>query len=532
MTNTNKKITIYDTTLRDGSQGHGISFSVEDKLRIALALDNIKIDYIEGGYPGSNPKDDLFFEQIREKKLSHAKVVAFGSTRRKNTTCEKDALTQALVNSKADIVTIFAKTWDFQAEVALKITPEENLVLIKDTVSYLKSKGLTVFMDGEHYFDGFKANSEYALKALATAVEAGVDMLVLCDTNGGTLPHEISEIVNVTVKSTSVPVGVHLHNDTDTAVASSIAAVLAGAVSVQGTINGFGERCGNCNLTTLMPNLAIKMGYQFAASKYLTHLTELSRFVSETANMAPFGNMPFVGNNAFAHKGGVHVSALQRDTRTYEHIDPALVGNARNVLISELSGKSNIEFKAEELNIDLKEKPELSQSVLNRIKKLEDEGFQFEAANGSFELIFRNEIGEYVPFFALKGFRVITEMDEKNNMKCEATIKVEVNGKEEHTASDGDGPVDALNSALRKALDKFFPEIKDMQLVDYKVRVLNGKHGTASKVRVLMDSQRDGQTWSTIGVSSNIIEASWQAMVDSIEFMLFKKQNKGKKKRA
>lgn len=527
--NLSKKVTIYDTTLRDGGQSPGISFSLDDKLRIAVALDNMKIDYIEGGWPGSNPKDDLFFEKIREKKLSHAKVVAFGSTRRKNITCEKDSLVQALVDAKADVVAIVAKTWDFQATVALKISLEENLSLIRDTVVYLKSKGLTVFLDAEHYFDGYKSNATYALKALSVAAEAGADMLVLCDTNGGTLPHEVSEIVAATFQNTDVALGVHFHNDTDVAVANSIAAILAGASSVQGTINGYGERCGNCNLTTLLPNLALKMGYKFAAANSIAHLTDLSRFVSETANLVHYTNMPYVGNNAFSHKGGIHVSALQRDTRTYEHIDPSLVGNTRQVLISELSGKSNVEFKAHELSIDLNEKPDISKNILDKVKQLEGKGFQFEAADGSFELIFRGVTGEYTPFFALKGFRVITEMDEKNNMNCEATIKVEVNGQEEHTAADGDGPVSAIDNALRKALDKFYPEIKEMQLIDYKVRVLNGKDGTAAKVRVLIDSQRNGEQWGTVGVSTNIIEASWQALVDSIEFMLFKKHKKGKK---
>ncbi|MDR3237602.1 MAG: citramalate synthase [Spirochaetia bacterium] len=531
MSNTsNKKITIYDTTLRDGAQGLGISFSLDDKLRIAAALDNLKIDYIEGGWPGSNPKDDLFFEKIREKKLSHAKIVAFGSTRRKNTTCEEDPLIQSLIASKADIVAIFGKTWDFQATTALGISPEENLTLIRDSVTYLKKKGLTVFMDAEHYFDGFKSNSEYALRAITTAYESGADMLVLCDTNGGTLPHEVVPIVEETQKRVGGTLGVHFHNDTGVAVANSMAAVLAGAVSVQGTINGYGERCGNCSLTTLIPNMSLKMDYKFAAAKTLAQLTEVSRFVSETANLVHASNMPYVGGSAFAHKGGIHVSALQRDTKTYEHIEPALVGNSREILISELSGKSNIEFRAKELGIDMNGKPTLSKNILDKIKKMEDEGFQFEAAGGSFELIARGVTGEYSPFFALRGFRVITEMDEKNTMRCEATIKVDVDGKEEHSAADGVGPVGALDNALRKALEKFYPEIKDLQLTDYKVRVLNEKAGTSSKVRVLMDMMRDGGHWGTVGVSSNIIEASWQAMVDGIEYMLFKKHRGRRKK--
>ena len=524
------KITIYDTTLRDGSQGPGISFSIDDKLRIAHVLDNLKIDYIEGGYPGSNPKDDLFFEKIREKKLSHAKIVAFGSTRRKNATCDNDSLIQSLINSKPDVITIFAKTWDFQATTALGISPEENLTLIRDTVAYLKKKGFPVFVDGEHYFDGFKSNSIYALSALEAAFESGADMFVLCDTNGGTLPHETAVIVEETMKRAKGPIGVHFHNDTGVAVANSILSVSAGAVSVQGTINGYGERCGNCNLTTIIPNLALKMDCKFPAAKTLTHLTEVSRFVSETANVVHPANMPYVGSGAFAHKGGIHVSALQKDTKTYEHIDPALVGNSREVIISELSGKSNIEFKAKEFGIDMSGDASLSKNILDKVKKMEGKGFQFEAAGGSFELIVREVIGDYSPFFALRGFRVITEMGARNNMKCEATIKVEVDGREEHTAADGEGPVAALDNALRKALEKFYPEIKEMQLTDYKVRVLEEKAGTSAKVRVLMDHKKGVEHWGTVGVSTNILEASWQAMVDGIEYMLFKK-HKGKRKK-
>jgi 2-isopropylmalate synthase len=525
---TDKKITVYDTTLRDGAQTRGISFSLEDKLRIAVALDSLKVDYIEGGYPGSNPKDDLFFEQIKSKNLTHSKIAAFGSTRRKNTTCEEDALVQALVNSGADVCTIVAKTCDFQVTTALGISLEENLSLIRDTVAYLKKKGKTAFIDCEHYYDGFKANREYALKCISTAIEAGVDMAVLCDTNGGTLPHEVSEITAATVKACSVPVGVHFHNDTNVAVANSLAAILAGAASVQGTVNGYGERCGNCDLMSFIPNASIKMGYEFAAAGTMTHLTEVSRFVAETANLGHNERLPYVGASAFAHKGGIHVSALQRDTRTYEHIDPALVGNKRQVLISELAGKSNIEFKAEELGVDLTKDPVLAKAILNKVKKLEDRGYTFEAANGSFELIVRGATGDYSPFFSLKGFRVITEMNEKGVLECEATIKVEVSGQVEHTAANGNGPVAALDSALRKALEKFYPEIGELQLTDYKVRVLNEKDGTGSKVRVLIDLKRDSESWGTVGVSTNIIEASWQAMVDGVEYMLYRNEkNKG-----
>ncbi len=517
-----KKVTIYDTTLRDGAQTLGISFSLQDKLRIARALDRLHIDYIEGGWPGSNPKDDLFFQQIREEKLEHAKIAAFGSTKRKNLSVTEDHFLQALVNSRADVITIVAKSWDFQVTKALGITLEENLDLIRDTVSYLKDKDFTVFIDCEHFFDGYKENSDYTLNCVNTAAEAGADMAVLCDTNGGTLPHEVTEITGKTGKAISIEMGVHFHNDTDVAVANSLAGILAGAVSVQGTVNGYGERCGNCNLMSLVPNLALKMDYDCAVKNHLVHLTETSRFVSETANLAHNERLPYVGSHSFAHKGGIHVSALQKDTRTYEHIDPQLVGNKRQVLISELSGKSNIEFKAREMGIDIEKDVTLPREILQKIKHLEDQGYQFEAAEGSFELIIREAAGQYRPFFHLKGFRVITEMDNEGRLECEATIKVEVAGQEEHTASNGNGPVEALDNALRKALTKFYPEIGEMKLTDYKVRVLNEKDGTGSSVRVLIDQKRDTEHWGTVGVSENIIEASWHALVDGIEYMLFK----------
>ncbi len=528
MTMTKKQITIYDTTLRDGAQTRGISFSLQDKLRVAVALDRMRIDYIEGGWPGSNPKDEEFFELIRREKIEHSKIAAFGSTKRRNMTVHEDHFLQALVNSRADVITVVAKGWDFQVEKALGISLDENLTLIKETVEYLKDRGFSVFLDAEHYFDGFKSNPEYSLASIEAACAAGADMIVLCDTNGGTLPHEVSQITSDTANSIKTPIGVHFHNDTGVAVANSISSVLAGAVSVQGTINGLGERCGNCDLMTLIPNITLKMDYTCAASAKLDILTETSRFVSETANIIHNARLPYVGENAFAHKGGIHVSALQKDTRTYEHIDPSLVGNQRQVLISELSGRGNIEFKARELGIDLSKNQEKAKSILARIKKLEEEGYQFEAADGSYELIFRAESGEYTPFFTLKGFRVITEMSEIGEMECEATIKVEVDGQIEHTAAMGNGPIDALDRALRKALSKFFPEISEIQLTDYKVRVLNGKEGTASRVRVLMDQKTDSFNWGTVGVSSNIIEASWLALVDSIEYMLFKKHESEK----
>ena len=519
-----KKITIYDTTLRDGAQTVGISFSLQDKLRIAQALDRLRIDYIEGGWPGSNPKDDQFFREIRDNGIEHSKIAAFGSTRRRGVPTEEDHLLQALVSSGADVLTIVAKTWDFQVRSALNIDLSENLTLIHETVAFLKDAGFVVFLDAEHFFDGYKSSRSYSMDAIGTAHEAGADMIVLCDTNGGTLPHEVQAITGDTCKSTGADIGVHFHNDTGVAVANSLSAVLAGASSVQGTINGYGERCGNCNLVTMIPNLVLKTGHQCSAGDALEHLTEVSRFVSETANLAHDERSPFVGDNSFAHKGGIHVSALQRDTRTYEHIDPALVGNRRKVLISELSGRSNIEFKARELGIAIDKDITLPGNILKKIKSLEDQGFQFEAAEGSFELILRHATGEYTPFFNLKGFRVITEMDETGELYCEATIKVEVDSTVEHTAANGNGPVEALDNALRKALEKFYPEISDMQLTDYKVRVLNEQEGTGASVRVLIDQKKGTEHWGTVGVSTNIIEASWQAVVDGIEFMLYKKK--------
>lgn len=521
-----KKIITYDTTLRDGSQTAGISLSIQDKLNISKILDWLKIDIIEGGWPGSNPKDDQFFIDIRKSELKHSKIAAFGSTRRKGYTCEDDQIIQSLVNSKADIITIVAKTWDFQVTKALNMSLEENFLLISDTVSYLKNKGFQVYLDAEHFYDGYKANPEFASECLATAEKAGVDMFVLCDTNGGTLPHEVIEITKSISEKFTVPIGVHFHNDTGVAVANSMAAIQSGAVSVQGTINGYGERCGNCDLITFIPNAVLKMNYACSSADSLEHLTEVSRFVSEISNLPHNENRPYAGANAFAHKGGIHVSALQKDTRTYEHINPEVVGNHRKVIISELSGKSNVEFKAKELGIEIGKEISISKDVLKKIKDLEEKGFQFEAAEGSFELIIREATGEYKPFFKFISFRLVTEMFSNKELESEATIKVEVNGQIEHTAANGTGPVEAIDNALRKALTKFYPEIENMHLADYKVRVLSAGEGTASSVRVLIDQSDSKNHWGTVGVSKNIIEASWMALVDGIEYMLFKNQNK------
>jgi 2-isopropylmalate synthase len=519
----NKLISIYDTTLRDGAQTVGISFSVRDKLRISEELDKLKIDFIEGGWPGSNPKDDLFFKEVKQLNLNHSKIAAFGSTKHHGkASYQKDELLQSLIKSDADVFTIVAKTSEFQVTKALNISLEDNLKIIYGTIAYLKDKGYEVFLDAEHFFDGYKANPGYSLSTLMKAKEAGADMLILCDTNGGTLPHEITEIVARVHKETKSPIGVHFHNDSGVAVANSIAAIESGAVSVQGTINGFGERCGNTDLTTFIPNIVLKMNYDCHAGEALTHLTEVSRFVSETANIAHNERAPYVGSHSFSTKAGLHVSAIAKDTRTYEHVEPESVGNKRMILISELGGKSNIVFKAKELGIDLKEEENISKDLLKKVKELEDQGFQFESAEGSFELLIRNSTGEYVPFFNLKGFRVITEKKEDNRVTCEASIKVEVKGKIEHTASNGDGPIEALDNALRKALEKFYPDIRKLKLTDYKVRVLDEKAGTGAPVRVLIEQKDEHTQWGTVGVSTNIIEASWQALVDGVEYMLFK----------
>ena len=522
-----KTITLYDTTLRDGAQTVGISFSLHDKLLIAQALDRLKIDYIEGGWPGSNPKDDQFFKEIRAVKLGHAKIAAFGSTKRKGVSCRQDRLLQALVASKAEIITIVAKTWDFHVTRALNIGLKDNLAMIRDTIAYLKDCGRTVFLDAEHFFDGFNANQDYALSVVGNGPRRR-------RRHDRILRHQRRHPARRRRRGSSKrPCGNAVSPSASISIMTRESPSptrwprwQAGAVSVQGTANGYGERCGNTNLMTLIPNLVLKMGYRCAAEKSLVHLTEVSRLISETANLAHDERAPYVGDNSFGHKGGIHVSGLQKDTRTYEHIDPDQVGNRRNVFVSELSGKSNILFKAKEMGIELKNRVTLPAELLQKIKDLEDQGFQFEAAEGSFELLIREATGEYRPFFKLKGFRVISEMTATRKLMCEATIKVEVDGREKHTAANGYGPVEALDNALRKALETFYPEIKEIQLSDYKVRVLNEKSGTGAAVRVLIDQKRKTEHWGTVGVSTDIIEASWQALVDGIEYMLFKNKKR------
>lgn len=519
-----KNITIYDTTLRDGTQGEGISLSLEDKLKIAVKIDSLGVDYIEGGWPGSNPKDMEFFEKIKEVELKYAKISAFGSTRKANTLPEQDKNLQAIIASGATVACIFGKSWDFHVEVALRTTLDENLRMIEDSVRFLKENGLQVFYDAEHFFDGYKRNPEYALQTLKAAERAGAECLVLCDTNGGTLPTEMIEIMKVVAGETSAPLGIHTHNDSDLAVANSVIAVEAGAVHVQGTMNGFGERCGNCNLCSVIPNLQIKAGYRCIPEARMSSLTEVSRYVSEIANQVQPNNQPFVGTSAFAHKAGIHASAVLKAADTYEHIAPERVGNKRRILVSELSGAGNLVYKAKELGIDLDAANGQTREIIERIKALENEGFQFESAEASLELLMRKALKEYSPSFNLQGFKLILEKQGKEEIVSEAVMKLEVEDQIVHTAAEGNGPVNALDNCLRKALEGAYPFLADVHLTDYKVRVLDEEDGTEADVRVLIESRNEKSSWTTVGVSENIIEASWQALVDSIDYALYKYQ--------
>lgn len=515
------QVFIYDTTLRDGTQGEGVSLSVDDKLKIAKKLDQLGVHYIEGGWPGSNPKDMEFFLRARELNLKHAKITAFGSTRRFGITADADANLNMIIESGVEAVAIFGKSWDFHVTEALGTTLEENLNMIYESVRFLKEKGLEVIYDAEHFFDGYKHNSEYALATLRRAADAGADWLTLCDTNGGSLPHEISEIVTRVKETVETPVGIHCHNDGELAVANSLAAVAAGATQVQGTINGFGERCGNANLISIIPNLQLKLGYACVPEEQLKQLTNTSRYVYEIANIMPPNVQPFVGQSAFAHKGGMHVSAILKAAETYEHIKPEAVGNTRRVLVSELSGQSNLLFKAQELNIDLDKNTPEGRAIIQQVKELEHQGYQYEGAEASFELLVRKGLGEYEEVFTVESFKVLMEKIGDHDAVTEATVKIKVNGQTVHTVAEGNGPVNALDNALRKAIEAFFPDIKEMYLTDYKVRVLSEQDATASKVRVLIESTRDGKdSWSTVGVSANVIEASWEALLDSMRYAL------------
>lgn len=514
-------VKLYDTTLRDGTQAEDISFLVEDKIRIAHKLDELGIHYIEGGWPGSNPKDVAFFKDIKKSKLSQAKIAAFGSTRRAKTTPDKDHNIKTLIAAEPDVITIFGKTWDFHVREALRISLEENVELIFDSLEFLKQNVAEVFYDAEHFFDGYKANPDYAIKTLKAAQQAKVDCIVLCDTNGGTMPYEISEIIGAVKKHIKTPLGIHTHNDGECAVANSIQAVHQGVVQVQGTINGFGERCGNANLCSIIPAIKLKLKQDCISDEQLRHLRELSHYVYELANISPEKRQAYVGKSAFAHKGGVHVSAIQRHPETYEHIRPELVGNSTRVLVSDLSGRSNILAKAEEFKINLDSKDPVTQEILESIKDMENRGFQFEGAEASFELLMKKALGTHRNHFQVMGFRVIDEKrTDDQSPTAEATVKVKVGGKIEHTAAEGHGPVNALDNALRKALEKFYPKLKEVKLHDYKVRVLPAGQGTASSIRVLIESGDKQVRWGTVGVSDNIIDASYQALIDSIDYKL------------
>jgi len=526
-----EKTLLYDTTLRDGMQGENIYFSPADKLKIAKRLDDAGIHYIEGGWPGSNPGAQIFFEMAKEVEFKHAKIAAFGSTRRPDKTCEEDTNIQALINSEAPVVTVFGKSWDLHVETIMQNTKSENLAMIKESISYLLSHGREVIYDAEHFFDGYKANPEYALKTLEAAVEGGTKCLVLCETNGGSLPCEVETITKRVIAHfnaySDLIFGSHTHNDCAMAVANSIQAVHSGASMVQGTINGYGERCGNADLTAIIPILALKMNRDCITTENLKKLLNLSRFISETANVLPVNSRPFVGKSAFAHKGGVHVSAVMKNPKAYEHISPEVVGNERRVIVSEQSGKSNIEYKAKELGVDLGENGINQYQIVSNIKELENDGFEFDAAEGSLKLIMEKLTDQFVPSFELESFRVVVEKDKERPCYSHAMIKIRVDDKTEITSAEGDGPVSALDNSLRKALSTIYPQINDMHLVDFKVRVIDGMDGTDAKVRVLIESRDENNIFSTIGVSEDIIEASWQALADSFQYKLsLDKKNK------
>lgn len=518
-----KDVLIYDTTLRDGEQGEFVAYSLEDKVHIAHKLDDFGIDYIEGGWPGSNPKALSFFEAMKNETLSHAKLTAFGSTRRKNIKASDDSQIQDLLRAGTPVVTMFGKTWDLHVREALRVSEDENLAMIADSVSYIKSQGREVIYDAEHFFDGYKSNPTYALQTLKAASDAGADCIVLCDTNGGTMPTEMVEIVKTVCASVSTPIGIHAHNDSGMAVANTCSAVCGGALHVQGTVNGYGERCGNADLIQVLPNLELKYGKRCLPEGKLKDLTSVSHFVAELANINPDPRQPYVGQCVFAHKGGVHVSAVRRNPATYEHIEPELVGNRRRVLVSELSGQSNVYSKAEELGIDLSTASEETKAVVKQMKEMEANGYQFEGAEASFELLVKKALGKHRSFFELKDFRVITSCNSPDYPSgAEAIIRLTVHGEMRHVVSDGDGPVDALDGALRKALEQDYPEVRNVRLTDFKVRVLDASSGTAAKVRVMIESSDGEKTWTTCGVSENIIQASYNALVDSIDYQLLK----------
>ena len=518
------QVKLFDTTLRDGAQTEGISFSLEDKIKIAKLLDEAGVHYIEGGWPGSNPKDIEFFKQMKEIGLKNAKLVAFSSTRRPGMKIEYDKNIQTLLEAETPVVSIFGKCWDFHVRDALKTSLLENLDMIEKTVSFAKKAGREVIFDAEHFFDGYKDNQDYALQCLKAAEEGGADVLCLCDTNGGSLPFEVEEIINEVKPQVKTPLGIHAHNDSELAVSVSVMAVNCGCTHVQGTINGYGERCGNANLCSIISILKLKMGIDCITDKQLKELTKLSRHVAEIANLPQSAHQPFVGRSAFAHKGGIHVSAVMKHPGTYEHIKPELVGNERRITISELSGVSNLLFKAQEYGVDLRKDSPETKALIGTLKEMESQGYSFEEGEASFELLVKRTLGKFTPFFDLEEYKVETEKMGNKPAMVSAHIKIKVAGTHYEAAGTGDGPINALDNALRKVLENIFPDLKTVKLTDYKVRVLDTEAGTAARVRVVVESTDEKRVWGTVGVSENVIDASWLALVDSIEYKLMKEK--------
>ncbi len=518
------KIIIYDTTLRDGSQTEGVSYTVNDKVKITQKLDELGIPYIEGGWPGSNPKDKEFFELMKSHKLEHSKLAAFGSTRRAHVKAQEDANLKELVASETPTVTIFGKSWDLHVIDVIKTSLDENLKMIRESVNFLKKSKREVFYDAEHFFDGYKNNPAYALKTILAAQAGGADCIVLCDTNGGTLPEEITKIIKQVKKKIRKPLGIHTHNDQGLAVANSLAAVHAGCVQVQGTFNGMGERCGNADLCTIMGILHAKLKVKTIPDAQIKLLMDASYYISEISNYALPHNHPFIGHSAFAHKGGVHIDAMLKNPLAYEHIDPAMVGNHRRLLTSELAGKMPIVLKAQKMNVDLDKNSPQAKEIMKALQEKEHQGYQFEGAAASFELFMKRRLNAYQPFYQLEGFKVFTERKPDGTVVAGATVRLKVNGHDEMATIEGHGPVEVLDRALRAALNKFYPAVADMHLSDYKVRVLDTQEGTGAKVRVLIESKDQHDSWTTVGVHENVIEASWEALVDSIEYKLLKEK--------
>ncbi len=527
-----KTVTIFDSMLRDGAQAEGISFSVADKLKIVQALDALGVGYIEAGNPGSNPKDLEFFERAQTLNLQHAKLTAFGSTRRPGISAADDKNLQSLLQAKTSAVAIFGKCWDFHVTDIIHTTLDENLAMIADTISFLKAQGKEVIFDGEHFFDGYQANPDYAMQCLQAAADAGADNLTLCDTRGGCFPNEIADIVAEVYRCFGDIVGIHTHNDSGLAVANSILAVQAGAMLVQGTFIGYGERCGNANLSTIIPNLQLKLGYHCIPDETMHLLTQTARYIAEVANVILLDKMPYVGRSAFSHKGGMHVDGVAKAAVSFEHLDPETIGNARKLLTSEVAGRMAILSHLQKIDPSLTKSSPEAEQIIQRIKDLEHQGYQFEGAEGTLSLIIRKQLGKYKPFFELVNFKIIGEQPYREGMSASALIKIMVDGQTEVTAAEGQGPVNALDKALRKALEVFYPQVAEMRLIDFKVRVMDSASATASTVRVLIESSDGTESWSTVGVSQDIIEASWIALVDSIEYKLTKDLERNNAQRA